>query len=61
HDPNDSSKAPQLIEFDSAGKLVWSWHNPTLAGTIHGVLVLDELDTTTLNEDFTPTQRRLER
>ena len=55
HDASDSTKAPQLIEFDPAGKLVWSWHNPTLAGTIHGVVVLDDLDTTVLNDDSSGT------
>jgi hypothetical protein len=58
HDANDSAKAPQLIEFDTARKLVWSWHNPTLAGTIHGVLILDDLDTDTLNEDTPPAHPR---
>ncbi len=55
HDAGDSTKAPQIIEFDSTGRLVWSWHNPTLAGTIHGVVVLDDLDPTVLNDDSSGT------
>jgi hypothetical protein len=43
HNPNDSEKAPQLIEFDSQGNVVWRWHDPQRAGTIHGVIILDEL------------------
>jgi hypothetical protein len=55
HDAGDSTKAPQVIEFDFTGRLVWSWHNPTLAGTVHGVVVLDDLDTTVLNDDSSGT------
>jgi hypothetical protein len=55
HEAGDSAKAPQLIEFDPTGRLVWSWHNPTLAGTIHGAVILDELDTKVLNDDASGT------
>jgi hypothetical protein len=41
HKPNDSEKGPQLIEFDSEGNVVWEWHDPKRAGTIHGVIILD--------------------
>jgi hypothetical protein len=41
HKPNDSTKAEQLVEFDPAGNVVWSWHDPERAGTIHGVIILD--------------------
>ncbi|VGO14580.1 hypothetical protein PDESU_03143 [Pontiella desulfatans] len=41
HKPNDSEKAPQLVEFDPQGNVVWNWHDPQRAGTIHGVIVLD--------------------
>jgi hypothetical protein len=51
HDPSDSTKAPQIIEFDRTGKLLWSWHDPILAGTLHGVVILDDLDTAVLNDD----------
>jgi hypothetical protein len=58
HGAGDSAKAPQLIEFDPAGKLVWSWHNPALAGTLHGVVVLDDLDPSVLNDDSSGTLRK---
>ncbi|VGO19675.1 hypothetical protein [Pontiella sulfatireligans] len=41
HKPNDSEKAPQLVEFDPQGNVVWKWHDPKRAGTIHGVIILD--------------------
>lgn len=55
HDPSDSTKAPQIIEFDRTGKLLWSWHDPILAGTLHGVVILDDLDTAVLNDDSSGT------
>ncbi|MCL2349557.1 MAG: hypothetical protein FWC50_15000 [Planctomycetaceae bacterium] len=42
HDPNDSFKGQQLVEFDKDGHVVWMWHDPKLAGSIHGVIVLDD-------------------
>lgn len=51
HDAKDSDKAPQILEFDKDGKLVWQWHDPQRAGTIHGMIVLDDLDTQVLNTD----------
>jgi len=41
HKRNDSQKAPQAIEFDQNGKVVWSWHNPKRAGALHGIEVID--------------------
>ena len=40
HQPDDSKKAPQLVEFDATGNVVWKWHDPERAGTIHGVIFL---------------------
>jgi hypothetical protein len=51
HGVNDSSKGVQLVEFDNSGKVVWTWHDPVLAGTLHGVIVLDDLDIQVLNDD----------
>ena len=51
HGANDSAKGHQVLEFDADGKLLWSWHDPALAGTIHGVIVLDDLDTARFNDD----------
>ena len=51
HGANDSVKAPQLLEFSPDGKRVWSWHDPKLAGTLVGVIVLDDLDVSKLCDD----------
>ncbi|MHC5067211.1 MAG: hypothetical protein ACYTF0_01350, partial [Planctomycetota bacterium] len=37
HKPADSHKAAQVVEFDAEGQVVWSWHDPERAGSIHGV------------------------
>ena len=52
HGPEDSRKGVQIVEFDPDGKVVWTWHDPERAGSIDGLIVLDELDTTVLNDDL---------
>ena len=37
--------------YPSGGKIVWQWHDPQRAGSIHGVIVLDALDIQRLNSD----------
>lgn len=51
HDPQDSSKGVQIVQYSQAGQLVWKWHDPARAGSINGVLVLDALDPAVLNDD----------
>ncbi|MDR2755856.1 MAG: hypothetical protein LBC20_09135 [Planctomycetaceae bacterium] len=51
HGANDSEKGQQVVEFDSTGHVVWTWHNPQLAGSIHGVIILDDLDTNKFYDD----------
>ncbi len=41
HDWNAGKKGVQLIEFDTKGNIVWKWHRADLAGSIHGVIVLE--------------------
>ncbi|MDR2641454.1 MAG: aryl-sulfate sulfotransferase [Planctomycetaceae bacterium] len=50
HGANDSKKGIQLVEFDANGKVVWTWHNPKLAGSINNIIVLDDLDTNNFYE-----------
>ena len=45
HGSQDSAKGVQIVEFNEAGRIVWQWHHPELAGSIHGVLVLDDSET----------------
>ncbi|MBK1789926.1 hypothetical protein JIN82_02020 [Persicirhabdus sediminis] len=40
HKPMDSKKAPQLLEFNRQGELVWKWHDAEMAGTLHGIIIL---------------------
>lgn len=40
HKANDSTKGPQIIEFAPKGNMVWQWHAPERAGTIHGVIII---------------------
>ena len=42
HGAQDSAKGVQLVEFNPEGKPVWTWHDSTAAGSLHGVIVLDE-------------------
>ena len=42
HGANDSEKGPQIIELDADGNIVWSWHDPKLAGTIHNAIVFED-------------------
>jgi hypothetical protein len=51
HGPDDSRKGAQLVQYNSAGRVVWKWHDPQRAGSINGVLVLDGLDTSRLHDD----------
>lgn len=51
HGANDSSKGVQLLQYSPAGRLIWKWHDPIRAGSINGVIILDDLDPTVLNDD----------
>ena len=44
HGAQDSEKGHQVLMFAPDGKLLWSWHDPKLAGSINRVTVLDDLD-----------------
>ena len=51
HGPEDSKKAAQILEFSPDGTLVWKWNDPQRSGSVHGVIVLDDLDTKKLYLD----------
>lgn len=53
HGADDSAKGHQAVELNAQGEMVWSWHDPKLAGTFHGIIVLDDLDPNLLNDDCT--------
>ncbi|MDR2862704.1 MAG: hypothetical protein LBV54_02320 [Puniceicoccales bacterium] len=51
HGAKDSKKGQQVVEFDPAGNIVWKWHDAALAGSIHGVFILDGLDPAQFYDD----------
>jgi YD repeat-containing protein len=38
----DEAGNETLMQYDKNGNVVWTWHDPKLAGSIHGVIVLDD-------------------
>jgi hypothetical protein len=51
HGPGFGQSGVQLLEFNPAGELVWSWSKADLISSLQGVLVLDGLDTTKLHDE----------
>jgi hypothetical protein len=51
HRKSDSKKGQQVVEFAPDGKVIWKWHDSGAAGSIHGVIVLDDLDTSRFYDD----------
>ncbi len=52
HGGGNGGKGLQLLEYDSAGALVWKWkQDPNLVSSLHGVIVLDGLDTMKIHDD----------
>jgi hypothetical protein len=52
HGGGNGSKGLQLLEYDASGLLVWKWkQDPNLVSSLHGVIVLDGLDTTKLHDE----------
>lgn len=51
HGPGYGHSGVQLLEFNPAGDIVWSWSKPDLISSLQGVLVLDELDLRLLHDE----------
>lgn len=52
HGGGNGGKGYQLLEYDSSGALVWKWkQDPNLVSSLHGVIVLDRLDTSKLHDE----------
>ena len=51
HGPGFGSSGVQLLEFNPAGEIVWSWSRADLISSLQGVLVLDGLDTARLHDE----------
>ena len=51
HGPGFGHSGVQLLEFNDAGEIIWTWSKPDLISSLQGVLVLDGLDTTKLHDE----------
>jgi hypothetical protein len=51
HGPGFGQSGVQLLEFNGAGEIVWSWSKADLISSLQGVLVLDGLDISRLHDE----------
>lgn len=51
HGPGFGASGVQLLEFDPAGGLVWTWSEADRISSLQGLLVLDGLDTSLLHDE----------
>ncbi len=51
HGPGFGQSGLQLLEFNEAGEIVWSWSKAELISSLQGVLVLDGLDPAKLHDE----------
>jgi len=51
HGEGFGSSGVQLLEFDAAGEIVWSWSDSSRISSLQGVLVLDGLDLSRLHDE----------
>jgi hypothetical protein len=52
HSGGHNNSGSQLIELNSEGSLVWEWSDRAFVSSLQGVLVLDGLDRSVLNDEF---------
>jgi hypothetical protein len=51
HGPGYGHSGVQLLEFNPAGEIVWTWSQADLISSLQGVLVLDGLDISRLHDE----------
>lgn len=51
HGPGFGNSGVQLLEFNRAGEIVWTWSKADLISSLQGVLVLDGLDPAKLHDE----------
>lgn len=51
HGAGHNQSGAQILEFDRQGAIVWEWSDPASVSSVQGVLVLDGLDRSVLNDD----------
>ena len=53
HGPGHGGQGIQLLEFDPAGNIVWTWSQADRISSLQGILVLDGLDLELLHDERT--------
>jgi hypothetical protein len=51
HGPGHGASGKQIVEFNPAGKIVWTWSDAKISSSMQGVLVLDGLDLSKLHDE----------
>jgi len=57
HGPGFGQSGVQLLEFNPAGEIVWTWSKADLISSLQGLLVLDGLDAGKLHDERGGTMR----
>ena len=57
HGPGHGASGIQLLEFDSVGRIAWSWSEAARISSLQGVLVLDGLDANQLHDELNGTMQ----
>ena len=61
HGPGFGDSGVQLLEFDAGGGIVWKWSDASRISSLQGVLVLDGLDLSKLQDEREGVMRPLSR
>lgn len=51
HGPGHENSGVQLMEFDPQGSIVWEWSDGAFVSSLQGILILDGLDRSVLNDE----------
>jgi hypothetical protein len=51
HGPGHGGRGVQLLEYDTAGVLVWSYKNPDMYSSVQDIIILDDLDITQFHDE----------
>jgi hypothetical protein len=51
HGDGHGDSGVQLLEYDAAGKIVWSWSKADMISSLQGILILDNLNTAVLHDE----------
>jgi hypothetical protein len=51
HKAGHNNSGRQIVEFNQASEIVWSWSDRAFVSSVQAVLVLDGLDTNNLHDE----------